>query len=213
MEGFGIVGTGVGKASSSTRSNQSRLHSAAKSTLGAPQSSRAPSGRQRHQPVSGRTATGGSSLTAVPRSSAHRANRQHASKQHQITATFPALAESLAPTPAAAAASGSVSSNGNATNTSRTPAVDAIPGAAIPEPKSVTRATVWNPQVEDCYRYQEVGWRDAAEYEAVRGIPEKWRESGFVAVLTTKKGGNFVYFDRTRECAEKYLHRVKVYTY
>jgi hypothetical protein len=91
--------------------------------------------------------------------------------------------------------------------------MDAIPGAVVPEPKTVSRATEWSFDVENAYRYQEVGWRDAKEYEVVHGIPEKWRQTGFAAVLKTKKTGHFVYFDRARECPDKHLHRIKLFVY
>merc|ERR1719502_1185857 len=47
----------------------------------------------------------------------------------------------------------------------------AKPGA---KPLSMTRAKQWSPEVEEAYRFQSAGWRDANEYIAKYGEPERY---------------------------------------
>ena len=72
---------------------------------------------------------------------------------------------------------------------------------------------MWSVEAENNFRLQEVGWRDLGQYRVAHGEPERWKGSGFIAVLKSKESGNFVYFDKNRECADKYLPRVKLFTY
>ena len=37
-------------------------------------------------------------------------------------------------------------------------------------PSGMSRSTVWNEDVEEAYRFQLAGWRDAAEYATVKLI-------------------------------------------
>ena len=80
------------------------------------------------------------------------------------------------------------------------------------KPKGMSRAKIWSPEVEHSYRYQLGGWRDGQEYLASYGEPECWPE-GLVRCLQNKKSGFFMYFRQTRECEDKHLNKVKIYSY
>ena len=50
-------------------------------------------------------------------------------------------------------------------------AVPSTPTGAVPStPSGMSRSTVWNDEVEEAYRFQLAGWRDAAEYATVKLI-------------------------------------------
>lgn len=76
------------------------------------------------------------------------------------------------------------------------------------------RAKDWTPQVEDLYRLQFCGWRDEAEYTAIYGEPERWssEEGGFISKIQLKTNGYFTYWRKWRECEDKHVNRVKVYS-
>jgi hypothetical protein len=91
-------------------------------------------------------------------------------------------------------------------------------------PVSMTRAKTWSADVENSFRLQLAGFQDLVEYEhfmstsplaAGEGggmrIP-LWPESGFIKCLQNKKTGFFMYFRPHRECEDKYVNRVKIYT-
>lgn len=40
--------------------------------------------------------------------------------------------------------------------------------AAIAEPKTMTRAKQWSDEVEEAYRFQLAGYRDAIEYQIIQ---------------------------------------------
>lgn len=63
------------------------------------------------------------------------------------------------------------------------------------------------------FRVQECGWRDPEEYQGTYGIPERWADSGLFACVRTKDEGAFVYWRRTRECEDRFVTRVRVYSY
>jgi len=67
------------------------------------------------------------------------------------------------------------------------------------------RATCWTVDVENAFRFQAAGWRDAAEYLSQNDCVEVWDApaSPFVRVLKTKKSGLFMYFRATRECEDR----------
>lgn len=94
------------------------------------------------------------------------------------------------------------------------PEVPETKTAAPPTRKAtgVKRAKVWTPEVENCFRMQEMGWRDVEEYRSVFGEPEYW-DNGLYSKLQSKQNGFWTYWKRERECADKFLHRVKVFTY
>eukprot|EP00699_Malawimonas_sp_californiana_P000183 EC713096.1.p2 GENE.EC713096.1~~EC713096.1.p2 ORF type:complete len:92 (+),score=8.77 EC713096.1:41-277(+) len=76
------------------------------------------------------------------------------------------------------------------------------------------RAKAWNVAVEDTYRFQCSGWRDAVEYVAVNQTePERWPESQLVKKLVVKGSGTWNYFSVKRECLDKDLPKVKLYAY
>lgn len=82
------------------------------------------------------------------------------------------------------------------------------------QPKSMTRAKQWSPQVENLFRLQEAGYRDINEYLAAgHPMPEAWSSNNFIKCLKSKKTGYFLYFRQTRECVDKYLNKIKIYTY
>ena len=80
-------------------------------------------------------------------------------------------------------------------------------------PKSMSRAKVWTAEVENLFRFQEAGFRDFDEYIADGNlVPEIW-PNGFLRCLKSKRSGCFLYFRQTRECLDKYLNKIKIYTY
>lgn len=90
----------------------------------------------------------------------------------------------------------------------------ASPKARAPErkPKGMQRAKQWTSQVENMFRFQLAGWRDVFEYLTVHEEPAMWEEEGFVRCLQNRNG-NFMYFRKTRECENKHLPKVKLYSY
>ena len=89
------------------------------------------------------------------------------------------------------------------------------PGSADAEPKAkgMTRAKAWSWEVEEAYRFQCAGWKSLEEYVPAYGEPERHPESNLVCKLQLKSNGFFMYFRNHRECADKYLGRIKIYTY
>ena len=41
-------------------------------------------------------------------------------------------------------------------------------GAAVLQPKSMVRPKVWDEEVEEAYRFQLAGYRDAVEYKQIQ---------------------------------------------
>ena len=81
------------------------------------------------------------------------------------------------------------------------------------KPTGMSRAQEWSMEVENAFRFQEAGFVDLSEYtELGNDMPVVW-PSGFVKCLKAKKTGFFLYFRSHRECADKYLNKVKLYTY
>ena len=82
-------------------------------------------------------------------------------------------------------------------------------------PKKMERATTWNTHVENLFRLQAAGYKDFSAYlecwtENAEAIP-LWEDSGFIKSIKNNSG-LFMYFRRARECEEKYLNKVKIYT-
>jgi hypothetical protein len=83
------------------------------------------------------------------------------------------------------------------------------------------RAKQWTPEVENSFRYQLAGWRDEVEYRAAYAeAPPVWDASAsgdspvlLVRCLQNKTAGHFMYFRNRRECEDKHLPKVKLYTY
>ncbi|XP_048355659.1 meiosis expressed gene 1 protein homolog isoform X2 [Sphaerodactylus townsendi] len=82
------------------------------------------------------------------------------------------------------------------------------------KPKSIRRAKAWSDEVENLYRFQQAGYRDEIEYKQVKhvSVVERWPGTGFVKKLQ-RRDNTFYYYDRERECADKEVHKVKVYAY
>jgi hypothetical protein len=80
------------------------------------------------------------------------------------------------------------------------------------KPAKMQRAKQWTPEVENLFRYQAAGFRDQNEYLSVNEQPEHW-ETGFVKCLNNKTTGYFMYFRQDRECEDKYLNKIKIYSY
>ncbi|XP_054845188.1 meiosis expressed gene 1 protein homolog isoform X2 [Eublepharis macularius] len=82
------------------------------------------------------------------------------------------------------------------------------------KPKSIRRAKTWSDEVENLYRFQQAGYRDEIEYKQVKHVAavERWPETGFVKKLQ-RRDNTFYYYDKERECADKEVHKVKVYAY
>ena len=85
---------------------------------------------------------------------------------HAAAASMPAPAAAAAPSMASA------------------PMSQPAPGPAR-KPKKCTRAKCWTPEVEQQFRFQQSGWRDAVEYEAANGPMKRW-PNGFVKVTKVK---------------------------
>ncbi|XP_076468700.1 meiosis expressed gene 1 protein homolog [Babylonia areolata] len=84
----------------------------------------------------------------------------------------------------------------------------------LQEPKSMVRPEVWDEKVEEHYRFQVAGYRDAVEYKHVQKTEniDRWPDNGYVKKLV-RRDGSFYYFNKTRECPDKEIHQTKVYTY
>jgi len=81
-------------------------------------------------------------------------------------------------------------------------------------PVSMTRAKVWTPEVENIFRFQQAGFRDFEEYYGHYNTEvELWPSCGFVKCLKAKKTGYFLYFRQYRECEERYLKQIKIFSY
>ncbi|XP_065659052.1 meiosis expressed gene 1 protein homolog [Hydra vulgaris] len=83
-----------------------------------------------------------------------------------------------------------------------------------PQPKSILRPKQWNDQVEEAYRFQVAGYRDAKEYQHINKDIEidRWPQSGYVKKLE-RRDGTFYYYNKNRECTEKDVNRTKLYAY
>ncbi|GMH96792.1 hypothetical protein TL16_g13320, partial [Triparma laevis f. inornata] len=81
------------------------------------------------------------------------------------------------------------------------------------KPTGIKRATSWSPAVEEQYRLQSAGWKNIEEYVREYDEPERWATNEFLKCLRIKKNGYFSYWREWRECEDKYLNRVKIYTY
>ncbi|XP_018611227.1 meiosis expressed gene 1 protein homolog [Scleropages formosus] len=82
------------------------------------------------------------------------------------------------------------------------------------KPKSMSRAKQWTGEVENLYRFQQAGYRDELEYKQVKQVEriDRWPETGFVKKLQ-RRDNTFYYYNRKRECDDRDVHKVKVYTY
>ena len=81
------------------------------------------------------------------------------------------------------------------------------------KPSGMVRPKGWSPAVENAYRFQLAGFRDLEEYRTVYPEPQQWDDTGFMRCLQSKRTGYFMYFRRYRECADKHVPRIKIYSY
>jgi Meiosis-expressed len=81
------------------------------------------------------------------------------------------------------------------------------------KPFSMQRAKVWSLQVENTFRYQLAGYTDESDYYTAYGEPACWSDSMMIRFLIVKLTGYFMYFRNARECEDKHLNKVKLYTY
>lgn len=67
--------------------------------------------------------------------------------------------------------------------------------------------------VISAYRFQLAGYRDETEYLSVNhcNTVDRWSHNNYVKKLR-RKDGRFYYFSKARECPEKDLPKVKLYT-
>lgn len=77
------------------------------------------------------------------------------------------------------------------------------------------RAKCWSPQVEDLYRLQFCGWRDATEYAQTHGEPDRWPRdadgNNFISKVQLKCNGYFTYWRKWRECDDRHVFKVRVF--
>ncbi len=95
----------------------------------------------------------------------------------------------------------------------------------VPPAKKVSRAKLWDEEVEDNFRFQAAQYRDEVEFKAVNpnqdvsfSYTQKWLfikvcrwPSGMIKKIR-RKDGTWNYFNKDRECY-KNLHLVKMYEY
>jgi hypothetical protein len=86
-------------------------------------------------------------------------------------------------------------------------------GAPVKKPSRCVRAKGWSREVEDAYRIQQCGWRDIQEYQCTHGEVQRWDDSGFIRCVRVQKNGFFTYWQRERECFDKFVPKVKLYEY
>eukprot|EP00620_Florenciella_sp_RCC1587_P006058 CAMPEP_0182603066 /NCGR_PEP_ID=MMETSP1324-20130603/92306_1 /TAXON_ID=236786 /ORGANISM="Florenciella sp., Strain RCC1587" /LENGTH=139 /DNA_ID=CAMNT_0024820993 /DNA_START=459 /DNA_END=878 /DNA_ORIENTATION=- len=92
--------------------------------------------------------------------------------------------------------------------------VQGRPGGKKREPKKMVRATTWTPEVENAFRLQCAGWRSVEEYlQQYDEDLSVWPSNQFIKALKAKQNGFFMYFRNYRECEDKYLNRVKLFSY
>jgi len=86
----------------------------------------------------------------------------------------------------------------------------------VPAYKAVHRVHTWDENVEENYRFQCAGFRDLRDFEDSTENPQekidRWPHNGYIKKLV-RKDGCFMYFDRSRECIDKEVHKVKLYKY
>ncbi|XP_046340099.1 meiosis expressed gene 1 protein homolog [Haliotis rufescens] len=83
-----------------------------------------------------------------------------------------------------------------------------------PQPKSMVRGKKWSEEVEEAYRFQLAGYRDAAEYKIFHNTDhvDRWPHNGYVKKLV-RRDGCFYYYNKDRECPDKDVSKTKLYQY
>ena len=74
------------------------------------------------------------------------------------------------------------------------------------------RATQWDEIVEQNWRVQQGGWRDAVDYASQVDNPSCW-PNGLLRCVKQRATGFMQYFPRTRECEDGMVPQVKLYEY
>lgn len=82
----------------------------------------------------------------------------------------------------------------------------------VPPAKKVSRAKLWDEEVEDNFRFQAAQYRDEVEFKAVNPNVEVCRWPSGMIKKIRRKDGTWNYFNKERECY-KNLHLVKMYEY
>ncbi|XP_025106161.1 meiosis expressed gene 1 protein homolog isoform X2 [Pomacea canaliculata] len=85
---------------------------------------------------------------------------------------------------------------------------------AVRQPKSMTRPKIWSDEVEEAYRFQIAGYRDEVEYKEIQKTDhvDRWPHNGYIKKLV-RRDGYFYYYNKTRECPDKEIHKTKMYSY
>jgi hypothetical protein len=79
-------------------------------------------------------------------------------------------------------------------------------------PTSCWRALEWDDVVEQNYRVQQGGWRDAMEYIEHVDQPQCW-PNGLLRCVKQKQTGFHQYYPKGRECDDGLVAQVKLYDY
>ncbi|XP_033746015.1 meiosis expressed gene 1 protein homolog [Pecten maximus] len=88
--------------------------------------------------------------------------------------------------------------------------------AMAAQPTKMVRPKHWDDAVEEAYRFQKAGWRDAIEYQTLTGNNasiDRWPHNGYIKKLCRKADGFFYYYNKERECPDNDIHRTKLYEY
>ncbi|XP_021341197.1 meiosis expressed gene 1 protein homolog isoform X2 [Mizuhopecten yessoensis] len=82
------------------------------------------------------------------------------------------------------------------------------------KPTKMVRPKHWDETVEEAYRFQTAGYRDAVEYQTLKPDFEvdRWPHNGYIKKLV-RKNGYYNYFNKERECPDKEIHKTKIYMY
>ncbi|XP_011403910.1 PREDICTED: meiosis-expressed gene 1 protein-like [Amphimedon queenslandica] len=83
------------------------------------------------------------------------------------------------------------------------------------KPKSVRRAKYWDENVEEAYRFQLAGYRDEIEYSKFhpQEVIDRWPHNNYIKKLKRRNDGLFYYYNKERECLDKEIHKIKLYTH
>ncbi|XP_062570907.1 meiosis expressed gene 1 protein homolog isoform X1 [Saccostrea cucullata] len=81
------------------------------------------------------------------------------------------------------------------------------------QPTKMVRAKEWSDDVEEAYRFQLAGYRDAQDYTVcTKEEATRWPHNGYIKKLI-RKDGCWYYFNKNRECPDKDVPKCKLYSY
>ncbi|XP_048740793.1 meiosis expressed gene 1 protein homolog isoform X1 [Ostrea edulis] len=81
------------------------------------------------------------------------------------------------------------------------------------KPTKMVRATAWSDDVEEAYRFQLAGYRDAQDYAVcTKAEADRWPHNGYIKKLI-RKDGCWYYYNKSRECSDKDVPKCKLYSY